>query len=78
MKIRITMKDPDCMHNAVREAVEENVRQVAWLTDIERASLEESRIETAQAQCLKWFRYGEYLTVEVDTDAGTCVVLEAR
>jgi hypothetical protein len=23
----------------------------------------------------KWFEYGEYLTVEIDTEAGTCVVV---
>lgn len=23
----------------------------------------------------KWFRFGEYLSVEIDTEAGTCVVL---
>jgi hypothetical protein len=26
----------------------------------------------------KWFEYEEYLTVEVDTDAGTCTVLKPR
>ena len=24
----------------------------------------------------KWFEYGEYLTVEIDTEKGTCVVVE--
>jgi ABC-type amino acid transport substrate-binding protein len=26
--------------------------------------------------CEKWFKWGEYVTLEIDTDAGTCIVLE--
>ena len=26
----------------------------------------------------KWFNYGEYLTVEIDTDAKTCTVKEVK
>lgn len=26
--------------------------------------------------CDKWFKWGEYVTLEIDTDTGTCVVLE--
>lgn len=26
--------------------------------------------------CDKWFKWGEYVTLEIDTEAGTCIVLE--
>jgi len=38
---------------------------------------EEER-EAVEEKCAKWFRYGECVTIEVDTDAGTAVVLPAR
>lgn len=28
--------------------------------------------------CKKWFEYGEYLTVEIDTDAKTCTVVPVK
>jgi hypothetical protein len=37
---------------------------------------EDDREEVRQA-CEKWVRYGEYITVEVDTEAGTCTVIPA-
>jgi len=37
---------------------------------------EDDREEVRQA-CGKWVRYGEYITVEVDTEAGTCTVIPA-
>lgn len=26
--------------------------------------------------CEKWFKWGEYVTLEINTDAKTCIVLE--
>jgi hypothetical protein len=34
------------------------------------------RAEQAQAICERWFRFGDTLIVEIDTDAETCVVVE--
>jgi len=41
---------------------------------IEQDGLEDYEVEIHKA-CDKWVRYGEYLTVEVDTEAGTATVL---
>lgn len=72
MKFRVTMKDPDTLHDAIEEAVKETLED---MPADEKAVLKECRIEKAQKICGHWFEYGEYLTVEIDTDAKTCVVV---
>lgn len=73
MKFRITMKDPDGFHESIEEAAGQ-----MDVPEVYRACLDE--IRESQRECLKrycsrWFEYGEYLTVEVDTEAGTCTVV---
>lgn len=78
MKFRVTMKDPDTLSDAIVAGVE---REVGWgggLTDEERDSVREMRQGTVYRQCLTWFEYGEYLTVEIDTVAGTCIVVPRK
>ena len=76
MKIRITMKDPDCLYGPVDDAINEWIQTIEDLSDHEKDALAEARKETVRSKLYKWFEYGEYLEVEVDTDAETCVVLE--
>lgn len=76
MKIQITMKDPDgcydCMRNAAKESLPEG------LSDSEQALLFDERESEIHRICAQWFRYGEYLSVEIDSEAGTCTVLPSR
>ncbi len=69
MKYRVTMKSPDALHNAMNN----NVRPS--LPD----SMDDDQKDVVTNQAAKaaerWFRFGEYLTVEIDTDAMTCVVV---
>jgi hypothetical protein len=74
MKLRVTMKDPDCLHEAVDSAVARQLKELN-LPDDECDAIREMRCEKLREECSKWFEYGEYLTVEIDTDAGTCVVV---
>lgn len=62
MKIQITMKDPDGVEDAISGSVVEydEVR-------------ERDRVRN---QLKRWFRFGEYATIEVDLEAGTARVLE--
>ena len=76
MKIKVTMKDPDTMIDAVQEAVERDVRAMG-LPDDEAESLIEMRAEKEREKLGKWFEYSEYLAVEFDTDAMTATVLDA-
>lgn len=75
MKFRVTMKCPDALDDAIRDAV--GAVGFDGLSEDEAELVRESRSEAARKLCSRWFEYGEYLTVEVDTEAGTCVVMEA-
>jgi hypothetical protein len=77
MKFIVTMKDPDTLHDSINDAVKESVKE-----DIcdphEQEAVAEVRANKIRAICTKWFECGEYLTVEIDTDAETCVVVPSR
>lgn len=75
MKFTVQMKDPDTLTDAIREAVEAEVESMK-VDDDEFESIVEIRCRKVAEICAKWFRYGEYLAVEIDTDAKTCVVKE--
>jgi hypothetical protein len=74
MKFRVMIKDPDVLHDAIQEAVERDVEAMG-LAGREAEVLVEMRAEKAQEACAKFWEYGEYLQVEHDTEAGTCVVV---
>lgn len=75
MKIQVTMKDPDTMHEAVEDAVKAEVAALGLPRD-EAEDLVEIRVEKELSKMGKWFEYGEYLRVECDTEAMTATVLE--
>lgn len=74
MKIRVTMKDPDSLYDAVRDAVQEEVEKMN-LDSEETEALVEIRADKVNNMTGRWFNYGEYLTVEIDTEANTCTVV---
>lgn len=75
MKFTVQMKDPDTLHDAIREAVAIEVAKLG-LTDLrEIEAISEVRHESISALCSEWFSHGEYLAVEVDTEAKTCTVI---
>ena len=78
MKFRVTMKDPDTLGDAIREAVTKQVAAIPGVHENEDEAelLIEKRMEKATDICGQWFEYGEYLTVEIDTVANTATVLE--
>lgn len=62
MKFTVSMKNPDALDYAIGDA----------------AAGDEKLVKTLKKLCEKWFTYGEYLDVEIDTEAKTCTVLKAR
>lgn len=78
MKFRVTMKDPDTLHDAINDAVRAEVAKLELTDADEVEAVAENRREKVGKLCDKWFEYGEYLTVEVDTDAQTCVVVPRK
>lgn len=78
MKFRITMKDPDGVYDCVKDAAKEWANKITEVDEDEREALVESKHEKLQELCREWFEYGEYLTVEVDIEAGTCTVVPRK
>lgn len=72
MIFQVTMKDTDVLHDGIDEALEENLK---GMPDDEAEALREIRHEKASDVAGKWFTYGEYLTVEIDTEKGTIRVV---
>ena len=68
MKVNLTFKTPDIVEDAIREAQQELER-----TASEAAA--EMHIDSLRRLSRQFFHCGEYCTVELDTDAGTCTVV---
>jgi hypothetical protein len=75
MKFRVTLKTPDALIDAISAAINDAVENVEDVE--ERAELKCQQEEQISRLCSKWFSYGEYLTVEINTETKTCVVVEA-
>lgn len=68
MKFRVTMKNPVALDDSIRDALsdEDGVLDQVGL----------DQIRDVRQLSRRWFKYGELLVVEVDTEEGTCVVVE--
>lgn len=78
MKHRITFKDPDAPYKAIRDAARDELKKITGLSDDERESLEENRHGKLSELCSEWIEYGEYVTIEIDTEAKTAVVVKVK
>lgn len=75
MKIRVTLKDPDTMADAVEDAIK-RLGKPADVDVDEWESIREARAEKIQKHISSnWMEYGEYLTVEFDTEAVTATIV---
>lgn len=74
MIFKVYMKDTDVLHEAIDEAIDKELK-ASNLPDDEQEALREIRHEKASDVAGKWFEYGEYLTVEIDTDKETIRVV---
>lgn len=77
MRFKVTMKDPDTLHDAIDDAIDADLDT----GDMDRDELEavqEIRKKKLLDLCSTWFKYSEYLTVEIDTATKTIRVLEAK
>jgi hypothetical protein len=77
MKFKVTMKDPDTLYDAISDAVERDLLKKDGLDEDDRETLSISRRNKIISLCGRWFKYGEYLTVEIDTDAKTIMICPA-
>jgi hypothetical protein len=72
LKIRVTFKDPD--HDMSEEAAKAVKKQFPGLSE----DAVDAEIDNVVSQCSAWVEYGEYVTIEFDTDAGTATVVAKR
>ena len=74
MKVKVFIKDTDVLQDAVEEAVDEELKN-SGLAEDEQEAVRELRIEKALDVAGEWWEYGEYITVEFDTEARTARVV---
>ena len=74
MKFKVYIKDTDVLQDAVEEAVNEDLKN-SGLADDEQEAVRDIRVEKALDVAGIWWEYGEYITVEVDTDEKTIRVV---
>jgi hypothetical protein len=72
VKLRITLKSPDAIHDSIEQAIEAELPD-DLVKEERKLAADELRGEIEEA-IQKWIAYREYLTVEIDIDAGTAVV----
>lgn len=77
MKFTVTFKDPDTLHDTIREAAKTEAAAVTDIDDDEREMLAESRAAKLGDLCRQWFKWSEYVSIEIDTEAKTATVLKA-
>lgn len=77
MKFKVTMKDPDTLWDAIYDAIKSDLATNTALSDQDKEDVFESRDNAAREVASQWFKYGEYLTVEIDTEAKTIAVCPA-
>lgn len=78
MKFTVTLKDPDALHESIERADSEMRRDLAGLELEERNLVVERRKERFRDFAAAWLRYGEYVDLEFDEDAKTCVVVKKK
>jgi hypothetical protein len=71
MKVTLTFKSPDALEYGIRDAVE---GEVARLGEDRYDDL----VDEAEAACAKWVKYGEYVTIEIDTETGEARMLPVK
>lgn len=76
MKFTVTMKDPDGPHYSFDDLrnEEEKKQRALGLSERDAQALAEMHVNDAREFASQWLDYGEYVTIEFDTDAGTASV----
>jgi len=76
MKIKIHLKDPDGVYDSRNEAAKASLKNMVGLSENERKALYEIRREEIIDQTSPWIEYGEYVTIEIDTETNTAIVIK--
>lgn len=71
MKFRVTFKTPDAVETAIMDELSPRIAE----SEDEKLDRED-KIEELKEFASQWVKYDEYITVEFDTEAGTCRVVQ--
>jgi hypothetical protein len=75
MIIKVTMKTPDAMSEAIKDAVAREMP--VNMDEDERQEMFDERVEQAETVLRQWFRWGEILDISFDTETKTATVEKA-
>ena len=83
MKLRITIKDPNALHDCIKQQVVDGLSEVEQeeydsMNRHEQNAFIMDRVEEAQDAAREWMLYGEYITIEIDTVERTCTVVKPK
>jgi hypothetical protein len=73
MLVTVVMKHPDAVQDAILDAVEQT--RPEDISDEEWGEMQTTRRDAVSRILEKWVEYGEYITVEFDTEAKTATVV---
>lgn len=82
MKFRVTMKTPDALQEAIKASIKSKLENGEFSES--EVPFYEEELEAIKrspgnseifTDCKRWFRYGEIITVEIDTHTNTCIVV---
>lgn len=74
MRFRATFKSPDAIYHAANEAAESAIS--SDVEEFARSEMVEEKRHELTIAVDKWVKYGEYVTIEFDTEKGTATVCE--
>lgn len=66
-KITVHIKDTDVLYDGITEAIDKELAD-SGLDEDEQEAIRDIRREKYDSVAEKWWEYGEYITVEFDTD----------
>jgi hypothetical protein len=78
MTFTVTFKDPDGPTECIYEIAKRQVESISGLDEDEKEDLVQSKFEKLNDHCRRWFTYGEYVTIKIDTEAGTATVVPVK
>jgi len=75
MKFKVTLKDPDGFYNCIDDAVCDEVAKLGITDDREINAITDARKDKVNKALRNWVEYGEYITIEFDTEEQTATVV---
>lgn len=81
MKVNITFKDPDSLSDQLEDdkfMLVKKLRSELGLSQEGAEAEAEARMMPLRELARRFFQYGEYVTIELDSEAKTAVVLECK